>query len=348
MSEVKWIKITTGMFDDEKIDFIESLPEADTVLICWIKLLTLAGKSNMSGHIMLTESIPYTPDMLAHKFKRPLNTVKMALETFTRLGMITMEEGKPIYINNWEKHQNIDGMEKIKEQNRLRNIAYRQRKKEQLLLQSSTEEHNRDVTNDITHDVTRDADMTNHDGEMTHLDIDLDKEIDQEINTPKDNRRKRVYDENSSYMKMAVYLKEKILTWKPNAKIPDDLNKWADEFRKIHELDGRTKEQIKKVIDFATTDSFWQVNILSAKKLRDKFDTLDAQSDIDSRSEFKVIKGGNRNYQRTDQLPAHIVEQMERQKQAEGGTQSSEKTPEEIERQKQRVQELLKKTAGKA
>lgn len=343
MAEVKWIKITTSMFDDEKIDFIESLPEADTILICWIKLLTLAGKSNAGGHIMLTESIPYTPDMLSHKFKRPLNIVKLALETFARLGMVTMEEGKPIHINNWDKHQNIDGMERIREQNRLRKQKERERKK-LLPPKESTEDASQDMSRDSHVEFTCD----NRESHATDKDLDLDKEIDQEINTPKDNRRKRVYDENSSYMKMAIYFKEKILAWKPNAKIPDDLNKWADEFRKIHELDGRTKEQIKKVIDFATTDSFWQANILSAKKLRDKFDTLDAQSDIDSRSEFKVIKGGNRNYQRTDQLPAHIVEQMERQKQAEGGTQSSEKTPEEIERQKQRVQELLKKTAGKS
>lgn len=32
------------MFDDEKIRIIESMPDADTILICWIKLLSLAGK----------------------------------------------------------------------------------------------------------------------------------------------------------------------------------------------------------------------------------------------------------------------------------------------------------------
>ena len=60
MSEIKWIKITTGMFQDEKIDYIESLPEADAILIIWIKLLTLAGKCNSNGFIFLTENIPYT------------------------------------------------------------------------------------------------------------------------------------------------------------------------------------------------------------------------------------------------------------------------------------------------
>ena len=49
MGDVKWIKITTNMFEDEKVDFIESLPEADTILVIWIKLLTLAGKCNANG-----------------------------------------------------------------------------------------------------------------------------------------------------------------------------------------------------------------------------------------------------------------------------------------------------------
>ena len=44
MAEVKWIKITTDMFDDEKIKLIESMPERDTVLTIWIKLICLAGR----------------------------------------------------------------------------------------------------------------------------------------------------------------------------------------------------------------------------------------------------------------------------------------------------------------
>lgn len=90
-------------------------------------------------------------------------------------------------------------------------------------------------------------------------------------------RKKRIYDNDSPYMKMAVYLKEKILSWKPNAKIPNDLNSWADDFRKTVEIDNRTKQEIKDVIDWATSDSFWQANIMSPGKLREKFDTLQAQ-----------------------------------------------------------------------
>ena len=35
MSGVKWIKICTDIFDDEKIVLIESMPEADGIIVIW-------------------------------------------------------------------------------------------------------------------------------------------------------------------------------------------------------------------------------------------------------------------------------------------------------------------------
>ena len=102
------------MFSDEKIDFIESLPEADAILVMWIKLLTQAGKTNANGFIFLTEQIPYTEEMLAHKFRRQLSTVKLALETLKRLEMIEYDDDGYLRISKWDKHQNIEGLDKIK------------------------------------------------------------------------------------------------------------------------------------------------------------------------------------------------------------------------------------------
>jgi len=127
LSEVKWIKLVTEFFDDEKIKLIEAMPEADMVLVIWIKLLTLAGKKNMNGYIFLTKNIPYTDEMFSTLFNRPLNTVRLALNTFKNFGMINYEDDNVIKITNWEKHQNIEGMEKIKEQNRLRQKKFREK-----------------------------------------------------------------------------------------------------------------------------------------------------------------------------------------------------------------------------
>jgi predicted phage replisome organizer len=129
MSEVKWIKITTSMFDDEKIRIIESMPDADSILVIWIKLLTLGGKVNSNGFIFLTENIPYTDEMLSNLFNRPLNTVRLALSTFKQFGMVEYDEANFLHITNWSKHQNIEGLDKIREQNKIRQQRHRETRK---------------------------------------------------------------------------------------------------------------------------------------------------------------------------------------------------------------------------
>lgn len=132
MSDVKWIKLSMKMFEDEKIKLIEHMPEADTMLVIWIKLLSQAGKSNDHGYIYLSENIPYTDEMLSTIFNRPLNVVRMALGVFRQFGMIEIDEDNFISICNWEKHQNVAGLDKIREQARLRKQKERERKKLEL------------------------------------------------------------------------------------------------------------------------------------------------------------------------------------------------------------------------
>lgn len=128
MSEIKWIKITTDIFDDEKICLIDALPDRDAIIVIWIKLITLAGKLNRKGVLAISKNIVYTDEMLAQTFHRPLNTVRMALEIFEKFEMVEKIDGV-IMLPNWEKHQNIDGMEKIKEQTRNRVARHREKQK---------------------------------------------------------------------------------------------------------------------------------------------------------------------------------------------------------------------------
>ena len=117
MSEVKWIKLTTDIFDDEKILMIESLPSADTIIVVWFKLLAFAGKSNNNGVFMMNNRVPYTEEMLAAIFRRDINSVKLALNTFEQFGMIEIVDDV-ITIPNWDKHQSLDAYEKKKERDR--------------------------------------------------------------------------------------------------------------------------------------------------------------------------------------------------------------------------------------
>jgi len=152
MSEVKWIKLSLGIFKDEKITLMEAMPERDTLFYIWIRLLVLAGVCNDGGVIYLSENIPYTDEMLSTIFGRPLNVVRLALDTFQKLEMIEVNENQQIVLLNWCKHQNDDALARIKENDRERARRYRQRQKAQLGLENKKE--------DIDIRASRDAHVT--------------------------------------------------------------------------------------------------------------------------------------------------------------------------------------------
>lgn len=161
MAEVKWIKITTDMFDNRKIKHLRRLPDGNNIVLIWVMLLTMAGRCNSSGMIFLTENIPYTPKMLADELDFEENTVLLALRSLEQLNMIVTDNGF-FSIAGWEEYQNIEGMDKIREQNRIRQAKYKQKQK---LIQSGN------VTDNVT--VTQ--------GNATDKDIDIEEEKEKDI-----------------------------------------------------------------------------------------------------------------------------------------------------------------------
>ena len=133
MADINWIKLRVDMFDDEKIKIIQSMPEGDAILVIWIRIIALAGKCNAKGLVLIEDEFPYSDEMLATIFNKPLTTVRLALGTFEKFRMIERTE-KGIYISNFEKHQNTEGMEKIREQARIR--KQREREKKRALLEA--------------------------------------------------------------------------------------------------------------------------------------------------------------------------------------------------------------------
>lgn len=129
MADVKWIKITTDIFDDEKILLIESLPDAYSIIVVWFKLLCLAGKMNNSGVFMMNNQIAYTDKMLATIFRMKESTVQLALQTFEQFGMVEIIDGV-ITIPNWGKHQNLEQIEARKDYQREYQRKYRKKQKE--------------------------------------------------------------------------------------------------------------------------------------------------------------------------------------------------------------------------
>lgn len=271
MAEISWIKLKTTMFDDEKIKLIQSMPEADAILVIWIRLLVLAGKTNDEGLIYIQRNMPYTEEMLATLFSKPVNVVRLALMTLQQFNMIDLNEDGLIAIENWDKHQNIEGMEKVRLKNAERVRKHRERKKQQAL----EDKNSGNVTCNVT--------VTDCNG----TDKDIDKEID--IDKDKKNRSKTSCKYSDEHLRLAEKLKNNLIKDFPSEMKKVKIEKWADIFRLMEERDKQSIEAVDYVLDWLPTNQFWFGNIRSASKLRTQFEKL----------KFEIKNEKERGQQRT-------------------------------------------------
>lgn len=153
MADVKWIKITTDMFDNRKIKHLRRLPDGNSIVLIWVMLLTLAGRCNSGGMIFLTENIPYTPKMLADELDFEESTVQLALTVLEQLGMIQTNGDGFLAVTGWSEHQNIEGMDKIRESKRLAQARWRAKKKEIPATVESTVDSTRYLVDDAEEDI---------------------------------------------------------------------------------------------------------------------------------------------------------------------------------------------------
>jgi predicted phage replisome organizer len=221
VAEVKWIKITTDIFDDEKILLIESMPSADSVIVIWFKLLALAGKQNNDGVFLMSNRIAYTDEMLASIFRRDVNTVRLALNVFQQFGMVEIIDNV-ITIPNWGKHQSLDAYEKKKLRDRER-IARKRAEQKALIAMSP------DVSPDKSPDVA-----------FSEEDKEEEKDID------KDNKREK------TDFQSVVDLFHKICVSYPRIRSLSDARKKAISAR----LKNYSMEEFKAVFENAEASSF--------------------------------------------------------------------------------------------
>ena len=266
MSDIKWIKVVTDMFDNRKIKQIETLPEGDAIIVIWLKLLCLAGNVNEQGLVYFTKEIPYTEEMMSTEFHRPINTVRLALKTFEQFGMIEIINDI-IMISNWEKYQNIEGLDKVREQTRLR--VQKHRAKQKLLACNDS-----NVTGNVT--VTK----------SNATEEELDKEIETDIDIEGENRNKESL--SSSY-RQVLELYSSICVSYPKLRSLSELRKKAIRarlntysmadfetvFRKAEASDfmkGKNKRDWRATFDWMMKDANF------GKVLEGSYDTYKSQN----------------------------------------------------------------------
>ena len=220
MAELRWIKLNIDMFDNRKIKHLRRLPDGNNIVLIWVMLLTMAGRCNSSGMIFLTENIPYSPKMLADELDFEENTVALALQALEQLNMIVTDHGF-FAIAGWNEYQNIEGMDKIREQNRIR----KQRQRAKMVLPESC------------HVTSRDSHAT---------DIEEDKEIDIDIDIEIEEKKERVD------CQQVVDLYHSICTSFPSVRSLSDARKKAIRAR----LNTYTIDDFRTVFEKAEASSF--------------------------------------------------------------------------------------------
>lgn len=126
MADVGWVRLSTRLFENRKIKYLLNQPKGAELVLLWVHLLCAAGTVNDGGRVYISQNVMYTPQSLAADFGVPKTIADKALTLFQNLELIEVESDGCIQILDWEKHQNVTGLEKIREQNRLRKQKQRQ------------------------------------------------------------------------------------------------------------------------------------------------------------------------------------------------------------------------------
>ena len=163
-----WIKLSTAMFDDEKIKLIELMPDGKAMLVIWLKLLCFAGKTDNEGVFRFTKEIPYNEEMFASIFGENINTVRLALQTFIKFGMMEKIEGT-YALTNWTKYQSeTAAIERAKEKKHERQKRWREKQKT-LLLGTTSQKR----------DVSKTSPRPSTDVKETHTELEEEKELEE-------------------------------------------------------------------------------------------------------------------------------------------------------------------------
>lgn len=135
---VQWIRLKVGMFDGNSFKKIKrakigGVEFRDKLTAVWFELLDLAGKCNANGFLIDNNEIPYrTFEDISIMLDRDEKEIELCMQFFINERMIEIVDDL-FCLTNFVKYQNQEGLEKIREQRRLSQAKWRDRKKQGLI-----------------------------------------------------------------------------------------------------------------------------------------------------------------------------------------------------------------------
>ncbi len=130
---VQWIRLKVGMFDGNSFKKIKrakigGVSYRDKLTAVWFELLDLAGKSNANGYLIDNNEIPYHSfEDIAVMLDREEKEIELCMGFFITEKMVEIVDDM-YCLTNFMQYQNQEGLEKIREQKRLRQARWRERK----------------------------------------------------------------------------------------------------------------------------------------------------------------------------------------------------------------------------
>ena len=131
--KLTWVKFHLDFFDDPRVKVIETMPESNTMIAIWFKLVALVGGQNTGGRFVLRtgrkeSEMPLNEEIIAGIVNESLTTVRLALHTYERLGMIEAVDGVYV-ISDWDRIVDEERLRRLEARREAKRLEAAQPKK---------------------------------------------------------------------------------------------------------------------------------------------------------------------------------------------------------------------------
>lgn len=294
-----WLKLKEDFFDDDAIGWIEEQPKGKEYALFYLKLCLKSLKTDgILIRVVGTMLVPYDMKKLSEITKTDFDTVVVAMELLKNIGLVEILENGEIFLpglqqmvgseSQWAKYkrkgEELENFQTCSNNNKLENF------------QSLSNEYPKKLQTEIR-DRERDKETEIEEKEIVEpLANDSMQPVAQVDKNPVGD---------FEYQCVDMIIKSCIETF-PNSKVPatsSEKKKWALDIERMKRLDKRSEAEIIEALTYATTDTFWKSNIRSAKKFREKFETLIMQS----RAKARGLQIGNKPRSMTTEQYAESI-----------------------------------------
>ena len=152
-----WLKLDKDFFKRHDIRIVEGMPNGKDYILFYLKLL--CESTSHEGYLRFSPTIPYNEEMLATVTNTNIDIVRTAIKIFTELGMMKMLDDGTLYLEQVKKMIGSETGQTIR----------KREAKEQLNL------------------------IEGKDGVKNTQEIDIEKEIEQELDIEVENNGKQNY-----------------------------------------------------------------------------------------------------------------------------------------------------------